>query len=315
MAIIPLKGSIIQESTLNTRNAPKPSPNFLHFSENVELDAEHHIQKVGGADFDPEKIYSVAIYQFLLTGLNVIEPLMSYVTEHVKVPDVEQCRPVKDIVLEQCMKEEWRALIDFDSMDKDGDGGVSAEELRAGVEKVIQAMDANNDGMISKEELTKVSTHEERPIGGRLWRRPLVVRGVWGVASMVMQAGWLPHARGLASQRASSLFPTRLLATSLTSPPPMIADCRYAPVYRGERRQRRAGREAHHDTRCGRRRAHLQGRVYDPPLLMTHVRLHRMRSLARMRARRGVCHVVGYPAICDTQALRERRWAETNNFS
>lgn len=207
MAIIPLKGSIIQESTLNTRNAPKPSPNFLHFSENVELDAEHHIQKVGGADFDPEKIYSVAIYQFLLTGLNVIEPLMSYVTEHVKVPDVEQCRPVKDIVLEQCMKEEWRALIDFDSMDKDGDGGVSAEELRAGVEKVIQAMDANNDGMISKEELTKVSTHEERPIGGWLWRRPLVVRGGVG-------CGIHGDASGMVAACARSCLAARFVSLS-----------------------------------------------------------------------------------------------------
>lgn len=154
-AIIPLKGTIIQESTFTTRNAPKPSPNFLHFSTNVELDEEHKLTSVGGKPFDPEAVYNVAIYHHLLTGLNVIEPMMSYVTANVKVPDVESCRPVKDIVLEQCMKDEWRALIDFDSMDKDGDGGVSAEELRAGLTKVIEKMDVNGDGMISKEELEK----------------------------------------------------------------------------------------------------------------------------------------------------------------
>lgn len=153
MAVIPLKGSIIQESALNTRNAPKPAPNFLHFDYGVECDEEYKIVKVNGKDFDPEKIYTVATYQFLLTGLNVIEPLMSYVTENVKVPDVESCRPVKDLVIELCMKDEWRKLIGFDGFDADGDGDVSHEELAAGIKKAVGEMDKNGDGMISKEEL------------------------------------------------------------------------------------------------------------------------------------------------------------------
>ena len=145
-AIIPLKGSIIQESTLNTRNAPKPAPNFLHFDVGVVLDEAFAIQSVGGAPFDPERIYTVAIYHHLLTGLNVIEPLMSYVTANVTVPDVESCRPVKDLVLEQCMKDEWRRLIAFDGFDTDGDGSVTLDELRTGIEKVARSMDANADG-------------------------------------------------------------------------------------------------------------------------------------------------------------------------
>ena len=50
--------------------------------------------------FEPQRTYRVAIYHHLLTGLNVIEPLMSYVTANVEVPDLEACRPVKDLVLE-----------------------------------------------------------------------------------------------------------------------------------------------------------------------------------------------------------------------
>lgn len=108
--VIPLKGEIVQQSTFNTRGAPKPAPNFLHFSDGVvvENDEKHTITSVNGAPFDPEKLYNVAIYHHLLTGLNVIEPMMSYVTANVEVPTEEACRPVKDIVLEVCMKDEWR---------------------------------------------------------------------------------------------------------------------------------------------------------------------------------------------------------------
>jgi len=154
-ATIPLKGGVIQESVLNTRNAPKPSPNFLHFDYGVVLNDEHMIQTVKGQPFDPERIYNVAIYHHLLTGLNIIEPLMTYVNAEVKVPDLEQCRPVKDIVLEICMKDEWRRLVGFTQFDADGDGDISGEELKAGVDKVLGAMDKNGDGLISKEELTE----------------------------------------------------------------------------------------------------------------------------------------------------------------
>jgi len=163
-AAIPIKGSIIQESCLNTRNAPKPSPNFLHFDHGVVLNEEHMIQTIKGEPFDPERKYNVAIYHHLLTGLNVIEPLMTYVIAEVKVPDLEQCRPVKDIVLEICMKDEWRRLVGFSQFDADGDGDVSVDELKAGVDKVINQVDKNGDGLISKEEL---AVHVQK-MGGQL---------------------------------------------------------------------------------------------------------------------------------------------------
>lgn len=153
MALVPLKGSIIQQATVNTRTAPKPAPNFLHFDSGVVLDAEHTILTVGGKPFEPERVYSVAIYQLLLTGLNVIEPLMSYVREHVTVPDAEACRLCKEIVLERAMKDEWRRLVGFDAFDADGDGKVSRRELRAGIDAFISSIDKNGDGKISTEEV------------------------------------------------------------------------------------------------------------------------------------------------------------------
>jgi len=153
-AVIPLKGAIIAQSCKNTRDMPKPAPNFLHFDAGVVVAPEtHEIISVGGEPFDPEKIYSVAIYHHLLSGLNVIEPLMSYVSENVKVPDLEACRPVKDLVLEVMVKDEWRRLVGFDRFDADGDGSVSGDELREGIDKAIASMDKNGDGFVSQAEL------------------------------------------------------------------------------------------------------------------------------------------------------------------
>lgn len=158
MAVIPLPGKVLNDAMRATRSAPKPSPNFLHFDEGVVVEGELddcNIVSVGGEPFDPERSYSVVIYQFLLSGLNVIDPLMDYVNKQPAgfVPDVEACRPVKDVVIEACMKDEWRRLIGFDKMDADGDGSVTVEELRKGIASMVQEMDHNGDGQVSKEEL------------------------------------------------------------------------------------------------------------------------------------------------------------------
>ena len=39
-------------------------------------------------------------------------------------------------------------------MDKDSDGSVTVDELHEGLTKIMNAMDHNNDGHISKQELT-----------------------------------------------------------------------------------------------------------------------------------------------------------------
>ena len=153
MAIILVKGSILQASTANTRNAPKPAPDFLHFDEGVVIEPEKHaILSVGGVPFDPDKMYKIAINQLLLTGLNVIEPLMSYVRANVKVPTEESCRLSKNVVIEVSMKDVWRNLIDFQSFDEDGTGAIEEEEVRAGIKKFFTQVATRPEG-ISVEEV------------------------------------------------------------------------------------------------------------------------------------------------------------------
>jgi hypothetical protein len=87
-AVIDLPGSVLAQSVANSRSFyPKPSPNFLHLDSGctVARDEDAHGQQRWvlthvdhGELLVPEKMYTVAIYQFLLTGLNSIEPLTSY---------------------------------------------------------------------------------------------------------------------------------------------------------------------------------------------------------------------------------------------
>merc|ERR1712048_282478 len=86
---------------------------------------------------DPQKKYKVAVYQFLLGGMNEIEPLLTYVRNNVTVPDLELCLPAKGLVMETCMKKMWKKISgkstdlknSFAAMDPNGDGSISQEEL------------------------------------------------------------------------------------------------------------------------------------------------------------------------------------------
>uniref|UniRef100_A0A7S4BG94 5'-Nucleotidase C-terminal domain-containing protein n=1 Tax=Chrysotila carterae TaxID=13221 RepID=A0A7S4BG94_CHRCT len=153
MAVIPLKGQIIAESIFNSRSAPKPAPNFLHADDAAEIDDEHKIVKINGEPFDPERIYTVATYQFLLTGLNIIQPLLSYVQENVAVPTIDQCRPVKKVAMDYCVKETWRKLFDAEKWPT-GEGATPTQDaISMRVAAAISAADSNNDGLLDEDEV------------------------------------------------------------------------------------------------------------------------------------------------------------------
>lgn len=156
MAVIELPGAIIAESIKNSRSTPeKEAPNYLHADSECTFDPAD-AQKLTHIDekpLDSAKKYKVAIYQFLLGGMNEIEPLLSYVKENVKVPDLELCLPAKGLVMETCMKQMWRKIIGpntdlkaaFAKMDPNGDGLLSKDEMLAHLKNLAADDDPNNN--------------------------------------------------------------------------------------------------------------------------------------------------------------------------
>lgn len=155
MAVIELPGRVIAESIKNTRSTPeKEAPNYLHADSDCVFDANDvkKLTHIDGKPLVPDKVYKVAIYQFLLGGMNEVQPLLSYVQANVQVPELERCLPAKALVMETCMKAAWRRMVGsadlktaFAGLDKDGSGFLSMPEIRAKVAEVDNDGDPTND--------------------------------------------------------------------------------------------------------------------------------------------------------------------------
>ncbi|NES99117.1 MAG: bifunctional metallophosphatase/5'-nucleotidase [Sphaerospermopsis sp. SIO1G1] len=156
IAIIKVPGKVLQDAILFTRSTPdQEAPNFLHTDLNTIIEdyPSLKIVSINNAPFDPNKIYNLGIYQFLLTGLNEVTPLLDYVNHQGNIPSLEQCIPGKNLIVEACMKNAWRTLVNFEEWDSDGDGNISKEELEEAVKKAFLDLDYNQDGQISPTEL------------------------------------------------------------------------------------------------------------------------------------------------------------------
>lgn len=166
-AIIDVPGGIIADSIKNTRLLPKPAPNFLHTDSDAIVTSDHVLTHVNGEALDPVRKYKVSIYQLLLSGLNVIEPLMTYVTQVIgteNVPDEEACMPAKEIILQTCMRDAWENLIN--KVKKPGGTPRrrisvidSLPKISRKVQTIFDRFDENGDGLIDEAEVRAVFAH------------------------------------------------------------------------------------------------------------------------------------------------------------
>jgi 2',3'-cyclic-nucleotide 2'-phosphodiesterase (5'-nucleotidase family)/Ca2+-binding EF-hand superfamily protein len=174
-AVVMLPGRVIADSLTTTRiglhdpaqvDQVRGRPMLLHADEDVTIEATaveggdagemgYEVTALNGRPIEPDRLYKVVIYNYLLTGpMDVIPPLVDYVSQSgLAVPDEETCLPAKVIIIEHCMKECWRTLTHMDEWDDDHDGQLSAEEVRVHLEEVFDKFDADGDGSIDVQEL------------------------------------------------------------------------------------------------------------------------------------------------------------------
>ena len=161
MAVIQVPGYVLQEAIAETRGTPdRETSNFLHTDGDVVIEdyPSLKIVSINRAPFDPQKMYSLSIVQFLLRGLDSIKSLVDYVKANGGVPPLEQCLPAQNLIVESCMKDAWRVLVNYEQWDADGDGQISREELEQAVKNAFAILDKNQDGQICPAELQAALT-------------------------------------------------------------------------------------------------------------------------------------------------------------
>eukprot|EP00439_Symbiodinium_sp_Y106_P055035 s1951_g7.t1 len=152
IAVVPMKGSVLQEAIKFSRTGTEQKPAFLHLDQDCSTDAENNILTINSQPFDPDRKYKVGIQRVLLLGMNSITPLVEFGTA-VGVPDEECCALAKPAIIEVCMKDLWRKLLGFSSWDQNKDGNVEPHELKAGLMKAFKEMDMDQSGLADSAEV------------------------------------------------------------------------------------------------------------------------------------------------------------------
>lgn len=149
MAIVDLPGHVIADSVIGSRAGDSSRPFFLHLDSDALTSegANVTILEINKFAFDPQRVYKVATYQFLLGGLGSIQPLLGYVEKRDLCPPLENCMPIKHYVIETCMKAAWRELL---STTEALESGTPKHQVKA----LFKAIDANDDGLIVASELS-----------------------------------------------------------------------------------------------------------------------------------------------------------------
>jgi 2',3'-cyclic-nucleotide 2'-phosphodiesterase (5'-nucleotidase family) len=126
-----LPGRVLAEAVAFSRaKAPVESGGFLQVDDALRTDGDHRVTHVGGAPFDPDREYRVALVRELLSGMDHVEPLVRYAASHPdRIPAEASGREAKLVLVGAFSLSLWRGLGGFDAVDTNGDGAITVEEL------------------------------------------------------------------------------------------------------------------------------------------------------------------------------------------
>ncbi len=160
-----LPGRVLREAIAASRRmAPAESGSFLQVDDRMVLDEHGLVVGIDGAPLDLEREYAIALVRNLLSGLDRIEPLVRWASEHPeRVPPVGSGRETKQLILECFSLAIWRAIGGFDAVDTDNDGVVTEADVFAAMRDrpgrshitaklIVAALDKNDDQAISRDE-------------------------------------------------------------------------------------------------------------------------------------------------------------------
>ncbi|WP_437529382.1 5'-nucleotidase C-terminal domain-containing protein [Sorangium sp. So ce726] len=174
-----LPGRVVREAVAASRSrAPAQHGGYLQVDDRMATDARGVLIAIDGLPLVDDREYRIALPRGLLGGMDDIAPLVRFAQEHPeKVPPADSGRDPKLVLVESFAADLVRQLGAFEAIDADGDGRVSAEELRAAasrassetpsevvVGEMMKALDRDGDKLVTRGEVDALSSP---PSGGR----------------------------------------------------------------------------------------------------------------------------------------------------
>ncbi|WP_437743064.1 5'-nucleotidase C-terminal domain-containing protein [Sorangium sp. So ce1504] len=177
-----LPGRVVREAVAASRSrAPAQHGGYLQIDDRMATDARGVLSAIDGLPLVDEREYRIALPRGLLGGMDDIAPLVRFAEERPeKVPPADSGRDPKLVLVESFAADLVRQLGAFEAIDADGDGRVSAEELRAAasrassetpsevvVGEMMKALDRDGDKRVTRGEVDALSSPPPAGAGGR----------------------------------------------------------------------------------------------------------------------------------------------------
>ncbi|WP_437991685.1 5'-nucleotidase C-terminal domain-containing protein [Sorangium sp. So ce145] len=177
-----LPGRVVREAVAASRSrAPAQHGGYLQIDDRMATDARGALIAIDGLPLVDDRAYRIALPRGLLGGMDDIAPLVRFAQEHPeKVPPADSGRDPKLVLVESFAADLVRQLGAFEAIDADGDGRVSAEELRDAVSRttsetpsevvvgeMMKALDRDGDKRVTRGEVDALSSPPDAGERGR----------------------------------------------------------------------------------------------------------------------------------------------------
>ncbi|WP_437296597.1 5'-nucleotidase C-terminal domain-containing protein [Sorangium sp. So ce426] len=168
-----LPGRVVREAVAASRSrAPAQHGGYLQIDDQMATDARGVLTAIDGLPLVDDRAYRIALPRGLLGGMDDIAPLVRFAQERPeKVPPADSGRDPKLVLVESFAADLVRQLGAFEAIDADGDGRVSAEELRDAVSRttsetpsevvvgeMMKALDRDGDKRVTRGEVDALSS-------------------------------------------------------------------------------------------------------------------------------------------------------------